>query len=63
MAHLIALHYSRADYVDNKLNIYLHPPTNKRTKEAIAKIFDVVNNTNTVFSGINLLMIFHFATF
>jgi hypothetical protein len=46
-----------------KLNIHLYPPTNKRTKEAIAKIFDAVNNTNTVFSGTNLLMIFLFATF
>jgi hypothetical protein len=49
------------DYVDNKLNIYLYPPTNKRTKETIAKIFDDVNNT--VFSGTNLFMILHFATF
>jgi hypothetical protein len=51
------------DYDNNKLNIYLYPPANNRSREAIVKIIDAVNNTMTVFSGTNLLMIFNFATF
>jgi hypothetical protein len=51
------------DYVNNKLNIYLYPPANNRMRDAISKIINAVNNTNTVFPGTNLRMIFNFETF
>jgi hypothetical protein len=51
------------DYVNNKLNIYLYPPANNRSKEAFAKIIDAVNKTNTLFPATKLLLIFDFATF
>jgi hypothetical protein len=51
------------DYDNNKLNIYLYPPSNNRSREAIANIIDTVNKTNTVFPGTNLTLFFNIATF
>jgi hypothetical protein len=51
------------DYSDNKLHIYLYPPANNRSREAIANIIDTVNRTNTIFPGTNLSMVFNIATF
>jgi hypothetical protein len=51
------------DYQNNKLHIYLYPPANNKSREAIANIIDTVNRTNTIFPGTNLSMVFNIATF
>jgi hypothetical protein len=47
----------------NKLNIYLYPPSNNRSREAVSNIIDTVNKTNTVFPGTKLTLFFNIATF
>jgi hypothetical protein len=51
------------DYDKNKLNIYLYPPGNNRSRQAIANIINTVNKTDTVFPGTKLTLFFNIATF
>jgi hypothetical protein len=51
------------DYSNNKLYIYLYPPANNRSREAIANTIDTVNRTNTIFPDTNLSMVFNISTF
>jgi len=51
--------------VDNKnevLKITLFPLSNKRSNEAVSKICDTVNDTNTIYPGTNLRLFFKIAT-
>ena len=50
------------DRKNSMLNITLYPLSNHRSQNALAKIIDHVNATNTVYPGTTLVMRFKIAT-
>jgi len=50
------------DHENELLRITLYPLSNQRSNEAVGKICDTVNDTNTVYPGTDLRMIFKIAT-
>jgi hypothetical protein len=46
------------DNENSLLNITLYPPANLRSQNALANIIDEVNDTNTVYPGTMLKMMF-----
>jgi len=52
----------QVDNENNELKITLYPLANQRSNEAVSKICETVNNTNTIFPGTNLRLIYKIAT-
>jgi hypothetical protein len=52
----------KVDYEDNTLNVTLHTLATPRDNEAVKKICQLINESNTVYPGTNLRMVYKSAT-
>jgi hypothetical protein len=52
----------KVDRIKKELNITLYPLSNQRSNEAICKICDTLNETNTIFPDTNLMLNYKIAT-
>ena len=50
------------DREKDELKIMLYPLSNQRSNQAVSKICDTVNNTNTIYPGTNLKIIYKYQT-
>ena len=51
------------DLENEQLRITLYPLSNQRSNEAVSKICETINQTNTIYPGTNLRLIYKVATF
>jgi len=52
----------QVDKENDELKITLYPLANQRSNEAVSKICETINKTNTIFPGSNLRLIYKIAT-